>query len=172
MSLHDWATIDIDYHIEIVENYECRGCKAQGGEVYGDPVSGERITLLPVPHFVNARLDKILLSFDCEEAARQLSRFRADEEAQRVARAHVWVSHRIDRGYMASNFWVCDRCKGSGGPVGPGENAPKGAIHLSGTGLLLSHNCEESQRLVEAYDAGVRSVLTRRVQDPLVSPAD
>lgn len=70
---------------------------------------------------------------------------------------HTWTTKEVDGGHLGiSDFWCCSVCGAGSGSVWPGQVMPKGYIFLpNGSGLALTEDCEESQKLIDAFNLGM-----------------
>jgi len=76
---------------------------------------------------------------------------------------HNWEIEVLDGGPIGDGeFWICKQCGASGGPRGwfavfggavtKEEKIPSWQPFLASTGLKLTDNCDESKKMIEAFN--------------------
>lgn len=73
-------------------------------------------------------------------------------------KAHKWEIEEVDGGPVGTeDFWICRQCGASGGPVcytdGTKHEPPPSfePFLADGSGLKLTHDCEESLKMIQDY---------------------
>jgi hypothetical protein len=86
------------------------------------------------------------------------SRARAKEEIERAlgllppARGHLWTTEEVDGGPVGKDdFYICQSCGASGGPVIGNEPPPTMAPFLAGPALQVSVDCNRAKEQIAAY---------------------
>lgn len=70
---------------------------------------------------------------------------------------HEWMAVEHDGGSLGvAEFWECATCKAGGGPVWPRRKRPSYIFYPNGSGLVLTDDCDETQKLLAAYEVGYR----------------
>lgn len=82
---------------------------------------------------------------------------------------HKWEIEEVNGGHLGiDDFWKCNQCGASGGPVTRFKTASENKMvavetdkpflnpfFADGSGLELTHNCDESKKLIAAYQLGL-----------------